>query len=366
MADVDFENVICHGLGGIGRRTYDYDDEALINTFQPEQRQKIEELKKNKHTSRFLLGIYRLNQILNYKAIYTMKDIKEKELPIFNKGEKIGDYNSADTISFAIKGKNFERQLGTSISCESGYDYFIADNISIMLANDVKFANLPRSANNEGIEPDEVRIAGTIEKPNIISVGVPLINNLLWRKRRGERIDKVHSYKEMITCIRELLNEYGYSNVSIVDSLKGYDLEDKDILAIIDKELQKSEYETFWSWIDEFGDSDNYIEGDICEAYRKFCDASPNHGFQVKEDGQITVLDYPHAISWWDSKIASYIKEFIEQNRMNAIMVNATIGNNPFMVLKSMTEEEILSARGTILEEKRNEKIKKEEERENN
>lgn len=348
MSDVNIENLICHGLGGIGLGNYiQYSSESIVNSCDENYRSSLLKCKSDKNIDKFLFSLYRLNQILRYRTIFTFDGLKKQGLPLFNSNEKIGDYNSDNSLCFAMKDQKFEQPEGITPSSDygGGFGNFIKNNISIMLANDKNFANLHRSKNYDGIMRDEIRIEGSIENPNIIAVGIPLITSLEKYKSRGERFDKLYSYEYMMTFIRELLDFYGYENVSVVDSSYGYNLENKEILEIIKTNLNESESRITWPWVDKLsGDWDYYLAGDIRDDYKAFCESSPNHGFTVTKDGQITCLDFPHALPW-DIYIAENIKNFIDENKLGAIQVNASIGAHPFIVVNGMSERQILDKR---------------------
>ncbi|MCI9063448.1 MAG: hypothetical protein HFJ17_02445 [Clostridia bacterium] len=356
MSDVNIETLVCHGLGGNYKNDYKFDYASLLDTFKSDIREKM----RGEITAEYFISLYRLNQILEHKEIYTYTDIKDKELPLYNEGEKMGTYNGENSICFAQKGKSFEFPEGVTMSCDygGGYGNYIEKDISIMLQNDKSFKELPRSKQFEGIMPDEIRIEGSIKDPNIASIGVPLIHELKWYRKEGERINKLQQYKNIVGLIRKMLDTNGYNQAYIVDSVTGYDLEDPNIMRIIDEALKERESKIMWGWKrDEYQENDYYIEGDITDKYRSFCKQLPNSGFLITSDGQITYLNYPHSLEW-DMPTATYIKDFIKNNNMNAVMVYASIGANPFLVLKSMDEREILDKREQILEEREDEIIK--------
>ena len=363
MSDISIKNVWAHGLGGITARRgeTEYPYEEILKSFNEEDRPMVEKIKRSKHMSEFLIDLYRLNQILQHHAIYTFQDVKEKGLPLFNQGEKIGDYNTDNSLCFAKKGAIIDSMESTS--GDNGYIQWIQNSISVMLADDMRFANLPRSNNNEKKTQDELRIEGSIQQPNIISIGMPFMERLTTCKKEGERTEKINESLEMIGLMRNLLERNDYRNASIVDAEYGYDLENQELMRIVKEQVRKSDSRITWEWVDKtFGKQDYYLMQDIQEAYETMCDNSENHGFMIKQDGPITCLDYPHAIEWSDTT-ASFIKEYMQANGMNAVMVNAFIGSKPFMVLASMSEEDILEKRRELLLEEEN-KYRETEERE--
>ena len=215
---------------------------------------------------KLVFSLYRLQNILRDNMIECFSDIIKSGKPTFNGGKRIGSYNSDDEICFAMRNHDFHENLSSEygsrspFACDTGGAYFnfISHSISVMLAYDDTFKSYDVSNESDSkyddnyvVFRDEIRIKGSIKKPNIVAIGIPMINDM-----DGSLVVRkiFEFYRELIRLIRYMLDLYNYHDVMIVDNKEGYNLESPIVMNAIEKSLSnKDSYKYDYRWRDQYG-----------------------------------------------------------------------------------------------------------------
>ena len=260
MEKIDFSDYMCHGLAGMDIQFEKREDEelrlsnelrnAIISEITDydiyyDKNKSVLRVPSNGIVTKFynyikdsnfriLFGIYRLIQILKTRKIKTFEDIsKEQNQLIINDGRQLGVFNSPDTLCFVVKGVNIKDLInGTSLEPGADWRLFIEDAISVVLPYDNSFNAYKKSDKVIQFFWSEIRIKDSIENPNIYAISLPVIYNV---ENSSSREDTMKYWIGAIEFIRQLLNKYDYKKTRIVDSLGGYDLENKQVIKVFEK-----------------------------------------------------------------------------------------------------------------------------------
>ena len=262
MKKINFSDYVFHGLGGMSMQfekredeerrlsnklrnailseivnfdtNYDKDTQRLkmpSNGIVSKFQNYIKDSKINDSNLRMLFEIHRLIKILKEHKIKTFEDVLKEQNPLLINDEKqLGSFNNSDIICFIVKGTD---------NPWGAWRLFIEDAISIVLPYDNCFNTYKKSDDMKGIFRSELRIKGSIENPNIYAVSLPVtysVGNSL------SRCETMKYWLGAIEFIRQLLNTYSYKNVCIVDSMSGYDLENKEVINAYAKVINDSQH----------------------------------------------------------------------------------------------------------------------------
>lgn len=259
MKIINLRNYVFHGLGGMDIQfekgeeeakdlseklintilseigDYDTDDDKdmkrlkmLCNEIVEKSQNYIKSFNINGFNLRMLFGIHRLIKTLKEHKIKTFEDVLKEQNPlIINNGKQLGMLNNPDTICFVKK--ETDSQWGA-------WRMFIEDAISVSFPYENYLNSYKKS---KYCFTSELRIKGSIEIQNIYAVSLPVtysVGNCL------SRPDIMEYWLRVIQFIRLLLNAYDYKNVHIVDSMSGYDLENKEVIDAYEKVINDSQH----------------------------------------------------------------------------------------------------------------------------
>ncbi len=103
------------------------------------------------------------------------------------------------------------------------------------------FCGYKKSDDLNGIFVEEIRIKGSIDRPNIYAVSLPVTCKIGKIQKKSDRLENLEYWKSNIRFVREILKLFGYPEVHIVDSISGYDLEDEEIMKAYKKVIEGSD-----------------------------------------------------------------------------------------------------------------------------
>ena len=256
MEKVDFSKYACHGLAGMEdnfKQSNAYKEQELrriitaaildeIGEFNPNYDKARGNLTRSSNgivakfcnisgfNSRILFGLYRLIYVLKTHSIETFEDVLKGQKPlVINEGNQLGVFKCQNILCFAVKGAKLNPLVnGKSCDPKGAWGLFIEDSISVVLPYDDCFKAYKKSDELDGIFDEEIRIEGSIRPPKIYAVSLPVTYGV---GNSPNRRYTIQYWRNTVEFIRHLLTIYDYKDVFIVDSMSGYNLENKEVIA---------------------------------------------------------------------------------------------------------------------------------------